>query len=38
MLAYVDESGNTGRNLFDKDQPFFYCAALMRRLRFEIFI
>lgn len=27
MFAYIDETGNTGLNLFDKDQSFFYASS-----------
>lgn len=30
LFAYVDESGNTGRNIFDTAQPDYYTAALAR--------
>lgn len=29
MLAWTDESGNTGQNLFDKDQPYFWTGTLL---------
>ncbi len=29
--AYVDETGNTGHNLFDESQPDFFTAALVTR-------
>ena len=29
MYAYIDESGNTGGNLQDSNQPFFYHMALL---------
>ncbi len=28
LYAFVDETGNTGHNLFDKAQPDFFTAAL----------
>lgn len=32
MYAYIDETGNTGLNLFDKDQPFFmHLAAICKK-------
>jgi hypothetical protein len=27
--AYTDESGNTGLNLFDKNQPIFWTGTLV---------
>ena len=36
MYAYVDESGNTGHNLFDEDQPLFITAALITRTNFDV--
>ncbi len=36
MYAYVDETGNTGKNLFDKAQPTFVTAALMSREEFDV--
>ena len=35
MYAYVDETGNTGQNLFDEAQPTFITAALMSRDNFD---
>lgn len=35
MFAYVDESGNTGDNLFDEAQPWFDTAALITRADFD---
>lgn len=35
MYAYVDETGNTGGNLFDDSQPFFTTAALLTREDFD---
>ena len=29
LIAYTDESGNTGLNLFDTDQPFFWTGTLL---------
>ena len=29
LCAYTDESGNTGNNLFDKQQPFFWTGSLI---------
>jgi hypothetical protein len=31
MFAFIDESGNTGPNLFDAAQPGFYSAAVMSK-------
>jgi hypothetical protein len=35
MYAFVDETGNTGGNLFDADQPVFLTAALITRSDFD---
>jgi hypothetical protein len=35
MFVYVDETGNTGKNLFDDSQPQFITAALMTRSNFD---
>jgi hypothetical protein len=35
LFAYVDESGNTGKNIFDEAQPDFYLAALVYRGDFD---
>jgi Protein of unknown function (DUF3800) len=35
IFAYVDESGNTGKNIFDPAQPNFYTAALVTRGDFD---
>jgi hypothetical protein len=37
IYAYVDESGNTGHNLFDDKQPDFFHCALVTRGDFDIF-
>jgi hypothetical protein len=29
IYAYVDESGNTGKNIFDEAQPDYFTAALV---------
>lgn len=29
LFAYTDESGNTGLNLFDSDQPYFWTGTLL---------
>ena len=36
MWAYVDETGNTGQNLFDPNQPIYITAALMTRSNFDL--
>ena len=36
MYAYVDESGNTGSNIFDSAQPIFITAALITKTNFDI--
>lgn len=36
LFAYVDESGNTGKNIFDKAQPDYYTAALVSRGDFDL--
>lgn len=36
MYAYIDESGNTGANLFDQNQPVFLTAALMTKTNFDL--
>lgn len=35
MYAFVDETGNTGGNLFDENQPLFLTAALITRTDFD---
>ena len=35
MFVYIDESGNTGVNLFDPSQPVFYAGALMTTVDFD---
>ena len=35
LFAYVDESGNTGKNLFDAAQPDFFTAALVTKGDFD---
>src|SRR5215212_5325112 len=35
IYAYVDESGNTGRNIFDPSQPDYYTAALLNKGNFD---
>lgn len=36
MYAHIDETGNTGQNLFDDRQPVFYSATLMTREDFDV--
>jgi hypothetical protein len=36
MFAYVDETGNTGGNLFDPEQPWFVTIGLMTKANFDI--
>lgn len=36
MYAYVDETGNTGANLFDVAQPLFLTAALITKTDFDL--
>ena len=36
MWAYVDETGNTGQNIFDPNQPIYLTAALMTRTNFDL--
>jgi len=36
LYAYVDESGNTGHNLFDEVQPDFFTAALVTKGDFDL--
>ena len=36
MYFYVDESGNTGNNLFDENQPFLYYGLLASRKDLDI--
>ncbi|MGY3077799.1 hypothetical protein ACVWZZ_004170 [Bradyrhizobium sp. LM6.10] len=35
LYAYVDETGNTGHNLFDEAQPDFFTAALITKGNFD---
>ena len=35
LFAYVDESGNTGKNIFDSAQPDFFTAALVSQGDFD---
>jgi hypothetical protein len=36
MYAYIDESGNTGKNIFDEEQPLFLTAALISKVNFDL--
>ena len=36
MYAYIDETGNTGKNIFDINQPDFITAALISRTNFDV--
>lgn len=36
MYAYVDETGNTGSNIFDIDQPDYFTAALITKTNFDV--
>ena len=36
MYAYIDETGNTGNNLFDLQQPVFMSGALITKTNFDI--
>lgn len=36
MFAVVDETGNTGSNLFDEAQPDFFSGALVTKANFDI--
>jgi hypothetical protein len=35
LYAYIDETGNTGHNLFDEAQPDFFTAALITKGNFD---
>ncbi len=35
MFAYIDETGNTGKNLFDSEQPTFTYGVLITRIDFD---
>ncbi len=35
MYVYVDETGNTGNELFDPEQPVFVTAAMMTKTNFD---
>lgn len=36
MFFYVDESGHTGANLFDENQPFLYYGVLSSKLNVDV--
>lgn len=36
MYCYVDESGNTGQNLFDENQPILYYDVITRKLNLDV--
>ncbi|MCK1640179.1 DUF3800 domain-containing protein [Bradyrhizobium sp. 157] len=36
IYAYVDESGNTGKNIFDPSQPDYFAGALIAKGDFDI--
>jgi hypothetical protein len=36
MFVYVDETGNTGGNLFDTEQPWFITIGLMTKANFDV--
>jgi hypothetical protein len=36
MFAFVDETGNTGRNLLDEAQPDFFTGALITKTNFDL--
>lgn len=36
MFAHIDETGNTGANIFDVHQPVFMTAALITRGKFDL--
>lgn len=36
MYAYIDETGHTGSNIFDPDQPVFMTAALITKTNFDL--
>jgi len=37
LYAFVDETGNTGHNLFDETQPDFFTAALISKGNFDLY-
>lgn len=36
MFVYIDESGNSGQNMADKDSPFFYHLALLSKYNIDL--
>lgn len=36
MYSFIDETGNTGSNIFDKNQPDFVTAALITKTNFDV--
>jgi hypothetical protein len=36
MFAFIDETGNTGANIFDKDQPILWIGAMMTPHDFDL--
>lgn len=36
MYAYIDETGNTGSNIFDENQPNFITASLITKTNFDV--
>lgn len=36
MFAFVDETGNTGSNIFDEAQPDFFTGALITKTNFDV--
>ena len=36
MYAFVDETGNTGSNIFDEAQPDFFTGALVTKANFDV--
>lgn len=36
MFAYIDETGNSGKNIFDPEQPVFTTVALLTRHNFDL--
>jgi hypothetical protein len=36
LFAYTDESGNTGQNLFDEAQPYFWTGTLITNADVDI--
>ena len=36
VFVYIDESGNSGQNMADKDSPFFYHLALLSKYNIDL--